>query len=157
MRIARGLHPAKITVLGMSDDRLAELRRQRALAAEKQAELEREIAAAEAAARAAADANARGAFPSPARPIQPQDDAASSGFPVATPGRASGPAAGPDRLSVEAKSEIDAAAQQILESHRLSPKAVKSDVFRGCLLYLVLAFALTGVGAVALYFVFKLF
>jgi hypothetical protein len=111
----------------MSDDRLEELRRQRALAAEQQARLEREIAAAEA---AAALEKSLSSLPGARSPIAPN-------------------------LSPEARQEIEAEANRLLESQRQEPKAVHQGVFRGCLLYVILAFVLTGVGSVALYFVFK--
>lgn len=144
----------------MSDDRLAELRRQRALAAEKQAQLEREIAAAEAAAAkaegAAANAGEFEGSPSHAPrsvPGGPATDSTANAQPHPFPAK---PAPAPI-LAGGATGKIEAEALQILDSHRQTPKAVKSDVFRGCLFYLLLAFVITGVGSVALYFVFQLF
>ncbi len=106
-------------------DRLAELRRQRALLTEHLAWLDGEIATA---------ADRSGEPPAPA--------AAPAPGPVPTP-PAPIPGAGPP-----ASPEVEA----IIDRYRSSPGAVQRDLRRGCFLYLAAAVVLTALGVTALYF-----
>ena len=111
-------------------DRLAELRRQRALVQEHLAWLEREIAQAE---RTPVEA---ATFPPPF---------AAPAFRATSPVE-SGLAAPP---VMPAGTE---AADQILDKYRVPATSVQSDVRKGCFLYLVAAFLLVGAVVTILYF-----
>lgn len=111
-------------------DRLHELQRQRALAQEQLAWLDREIAA----------------------------EVAKTGAPAPPPPHAAETALAAAQLAAAARRSthtletvLPADAEKILAQYQTSPSSIKSDVKRGCFLYLALAFALLAVGFVALY------
>jgi len=107
-------------------DRLDELRRQRALAAEEQARLDREIAA-----------------------------ASGEPAPAPTPASAAGaPAPQPVNLAPPVPPQVAAEAERILEQYRVAPDTLKTDVKKGCFLYFFAALALVGLAVVAFYFSF---
>jgi hypothetical protein len=109
-------------------DRLAQLRRQRALVQEHLVWLDREIATA-----AGSDA------PAPADPFSRAPLVPTA--PGASPAEASRPTRDPF-----------AAAESILEDYRVPPEKVQSNVKLGCLLYLLAAFALVALAVAGLYF-----
>ena len=124
--------------------RLNDLRRQRELVAEHLAWIDREIAT-------AAGQPTAPAAPAPAPQLAP----------VSTP--APQPAL---RLVTPAPRPVmvtSAAAQTgpvpdpdaMLEEFRVQPDELKTDVRKGCFLYFLGAFALFGLGVVALYFIFR--
>lgn len=155
-------------------DRLAELRRQRALLQVHLAWLDREIT------RAGGDPNA-GSFPpfgstpstspfvtgsrSPlvtaavanptAAPAAPAAAAAAlSSAPAEAPAAVpapSAPAAAPPPPAEMAKTDPDA----LLSQYRREPAAVHRDVRQGCLLYFAGAFVLLALGVAGLYFAFR--
>jgi hypothetical protein len=130
----------------MSDARLAELRRQRALVAEHLAWLDREIATHAAPAGSATVGGGTATAPDslPAPPplyVSPQ---AAPAAPVATYSAPSVP-------SPEAAAQADA----ILAEYSVSPGSVKSDVRKGCFLYFAAAFLLLGLGVGALWLAFR--
>ncbi|MEO5957921.1 MAG: hypothetical protein ABIZ49_12405 [Opitutaceae bacterium] len=107
-------------------DRLAELRRQRALVQDHLAWLDREIAATSA---------VRPSDPSPA-PLRP---VASTAMPI----------------TANAPTENPAEAETILEQYRVPATMMKQDVRKGCLLYFAGALALLALGVAILFFVFR--
>jgi hypothetical protein len=113
-------------------DRLAELRRQRALVLEHVAWLDREIAAA-----------------TPLSPIADRSIPPLVASPQPTPAVAE-----PGALPVAA-APVGPEADAILDDYRVPETSLKSDVRKGCLLYFVGAFLLVGLGVVALYFLFQ--
>lgn len=151
-------------------DRLAELRRQRALLQVHLAWLDREIT------RAGGDPNS-GSFPpfgstpstapfvagsnpplpasgagtpAPGKPSPAAPAAASpQPVPLAAPAAAVSPPAAPG--AGVAKAEADA----LLQQYRREPEVVHRDVRQGCLLYFVGALVLLAAGVAALYFVFR--
>lgn len=112
-------------------DRLAELRRQRALLQQHSDWLDREIAAAQAGATPVAT-------PPPATPA-----AVISPLPVPVPG--TGPAPALDAIDPDT----------ILSQYRSDESRLKTDVRKGCLLYSALAFLLLTLGVFGLYFLFR--
>lgn len=121
-------------------DRLAELRRQRALVAEHLAWLDDEIE----------HASGRSSSPSPtlastsARPATAIVTAAlKAGVPIAQ-----------EAAPLESPAAI-ASADAILDEYRVAPKALQSDVRKGCLLYFAVAFVLLGLGVIGLYLAFR--
>jgi len=95
-------------------DRLKDLQRQRALAQEQAAALEREIA----------------------REM----------------GSAVPPAAAPVAPGTPAPAGVDTHADQIIEQYSQKQRPIRDQVRSGCLVYFFAAFALVGLGLVALYF-----
>ena len=114
-------------------ERLQQLRRQRELAAEQLAWLDREIAAASGA-----------PVPAPAEPplVRP---VVSPTMPVAAPA----PAA--PGLTPQAAADAEA----ILAQYRVEPDSMKSDVKKGCFLYFFAALAVVALVVVVLYFSFR--
>jgi hypothetical protein len=117
-------------------DRLKELQRQRALAQEQLAWLDREIAAesgkagASAAIKTAAD-----------KPVAPSTQ---TNPPPVAPVSAS-PHPGSDAAAATA------AAEAIIEKYQNKASSVQSEVKRGCFIYFFLALVLVGLGVLALY------
>ena len=116
-------------------DRLAEIRRQRALVAEHLAWLDREIAAAAPASAAPVAPTAPAVVPAPIAPLDPAAILAAA--------TAAKPAA---QISAAPSIEDD-----IAEKHlpRRQPDSIQQDVRRGCLLYFAIA-ALLVIGLCAL-------
>lgn len=114
-------------------DRLAELRRQRALLQDHLAWLDREIAAAERSAPAATAAPA--------------------------PGEAKTPVAAPVSSAAElrkpAASQTDSEAEAILSEYRAAGSDLQRDVRQGCLLYFVGAFAVLAAVVAILWFALR--
>ena len=106
-------------------DRLAELRRQRALAQTRLSGLDREIAAAAANADSPADSS-------------PRQEAAPA---TVAPNSAAGPVPPPA-----------SAADSILERYRTEPGTLQRNVRQGCFLYFAAACVLFGLGVLAMYF-----
>ncbi|MBI5692695.1 MAG: hypothetical protein HZC55_21665 [Verrucomicrobia bacterium] len=122
-------------------DRLAELRRQRALVQEHLDWLDREIAA--------------------SAPVPPGPPAASAPPPhpaaAATPVQAVAPAsmapmAGPGAAAT-GSAPVDP--DSILEQYRSAPGSLQSDVRKGCFLYFAAALGLLALGVVALSFLLR--
>ncbi|MBL9199534.1 MAG: hypothetical protein JNL39_03465 [Opitutaceae bacterium] len=113
----------------MPTDRLAELRRQRALVQEHLAWLEREITATE-------------KPPAATNPGQPPPAASLAPHPAA---RSPAPAT-PDTAT--AGPPVD----DILDQYRAAPGSVRQDVRKGCLLYFTLALVIFAAGVAILYF-----
>ncbi len=137
-------------------DRLAELRRQRALVEEHLAWLDREIA------REGNDPSA--AAPVPAASLR-NVSASSASFASATSSTSAPEAA---ILAAAVKAAVNsattsprespvvaAAAEKILEEYRVPPDALKTDVRKGCLLYFVIGFAVFVAGVIGLYFLLR--
>jgi hypothetical protein len=116
-------------------DRLADLRRQRALVQDHLAWLDREIAEAAAATNVSP----------PAPPRSAVDDLVE---------RSPAPRA---RISAVAMPEAANAipVEALIEDYRVSPVSLKSDLRKGCLIYLACGLALLGVAVAALYFWFR--
>lgn len=108
-------------------DRLAQLRRQRALAQEQLDWLDREIATAEAGA---------GVKPGPATELT-----------AGKPGSVSRPA-----VHTPSDAATSAAEDEILAHYRAGPDALKHDVRKGCLIYFAVALLLLAAGVAILYF-----
>ena len=106
-------------------DRLAELRRQRALVQTHLSWLDREIATAAAKADAPADSS-------------PRPEAAPA---TVAPTSAAGPVPLPA-----------SAADSILERYRTEPGTLRRDVRQGCFVYFAAACVLLGLGVLAMYF-----
>jgi uncharacterized membrane protein len=104
-------------------DRLKDLQRQRALAREQLAWLDREIA---------------------------RESAPSAPGPPAAPSPTPAPAAGP--AAPAASAQAAAEAEAILAQYKSDPSALQKKVKRGCYLYFVAAFGLLGLGVLAFYF-----
>lgn len=135
-------------------DRIAELRRQRAVLEEHLAWLDREIAA-----EARHVPAARVVAPSPITP----------GLPAASPARTLSTAAGGDATVATtvtvvaptlARGSVSGAAASprhdaLLDEYRVRPDAVKNDVRKGCFLYFALAFVLLGIGVTILWFALR--
>ncbi len=115
-------------------DRLHELQRQRALAQEQLAWLDREIAA-EKAKSGAAHAATHSATPAPAAEPTPAAMAAAA-----------------QRATTQLESALPADAEKILAEYASEPSSIKSDVKKGCFLYFFLAMIVLIVAVVALYF-----
>lgn len=111
-------------------DRLHDLRRQRSLAQEQVAWLDREIAA---------EVAKTGAAVPPSAPVAESAQAAAE------------MAAAARRSTHTIETTLPADAEKILEQYQTSPGSIKSDVKKGCFLYLALAFGLLALGLVALY------
>ncbi len=137
-------------------ERLNQLLRQRALLQEHLVWLDREIAAATekpasepaTATPTAAELNRFAAPlpPAPPAPPEPPSPTASTPLPVASPLI---PAALMEReLGINASGDGDA----ILEKYRVPSNNLQQDVRKGCVLYLVAAFVLTGLVVTLLYF-----
>ena len=126
-------------------DRLAELRRQRALMAEHLAWLDREIAGTGEKAPSVAALSA--SVPAAHHPV-----AAPTATPTApadpTPAAATAPA-------TAVAPEVAAAADAILEEYRVQPDSVHTDVKKGCFLYFAAAFALLAAVVTILYYALK--
>jgi hypothetical protein len=115
-------------------DRLAELRRQRALVQEHLAWLDREIAAAEKISSAPTSAPALSSAPA----------SESRGIPsAATAAIAS--------VAISDAADSDA----ILEKYRVPPDTLKSDLRKGCFLYFAAAMLLFALGVVGLYYALR--
>lgn len=149
-------------------DRLAELRRQRALIHEHLNWLDREIAAAEKSSGSPLPATTpASAAPSPqiTAPAWPAPASPAGGQPLPSLRPAEPPlvisvpepAATPSRLLPRS---FNAPAQPVVPSaslgeYRVSPGAVKEDVRKGCLLYFAAAFVLLFVGVGILWMIFR--
>lgn len=118
-------------------DRLADLRRQRALVQEQLNWLDAEIRAAEQRSPAAPVVTATPPGPPPA-PKPPVPVSAVTPATVLTPPPA-------------AASATDAMAEAMLEEYKIPPKALHTDVKKGCLLYFAGAMVLLIVGVAVLY------
>ncbi len=116
-------------------DRLAELRRQRALIQEHLEWLDREIGA---------HSTSAG---SPAQPESPPP-AVCAPVPLTAPRPAPSPATPPPALSDR---ELDA----LLDPYRTTTASVQKDVRKGCLLYFVIGMLLLALGVVALAFLLR--
>ncbi len=117
-------------------DRLAELRRQRALIQEHLAWLDRQIA------------EAGGSTSAPAsKPAAPQAEAKAV---VAAALKASSAATPPPESA-----EVTAAANAILDEYRSDPNSLKTDVRKGCFLYFFGALALVALGVAVLWWAFR--
>lgn len=136
-------------------DRLAELRRQRALLEEHLAWLDREMGA-----QTRQDSAARGGAPNPIAPL-PRTAAPARALSLA-PGAdaiarppfaavAPDPGAGVSTLPAQPMPVADA----VLDKYRVAPEAMKSDVRKGCFLYFVAAFVLLGLGVTILWWALK--
>ena len=147
-------------------DRLAELRRQRALLADHLAWLDREIAA-EAkqvpAERVVAPNPVTPGIPaaSPARALSvatAADATVATTVTVVAPGvaatgKGTGTAAAAPAPAIPPAST--AQAEAMLEEYRVKPDTLKSDVQKGCLLYFALALGLVALGVTVLWFALK--
>ena len=116
-------------------DRLAELRRQRALLQQHSDWLDREIAVAQAGATPVAT-------PPPASPA-----AVISPLPAPVPVPVPGPAPAPALGATDPDT--------ILSQYRSDESRLKTDVRKGCLLYSALAFVLLILGVFGLYLLFR--
>jgi hypothetical protein len=119
-----------IDLSGVSD-RLKKLQRQRALAAEQLAWLDREIA------REAGTASVASPSPTPS---------ATTITPVAPPTPASADA------KTAAAARAEAEAEAMMAEYRRDAESVQSSVKKGCFLYFFGAFALLALGLTAFYF-----
>lgn len=115
-------------------DRLAELRRQRALVQEQLNWLDAEIRAAEQRSPSVAP------VVTPAPPSPPPAPKPPASAPVALVGTPPAPA-----------SAIDAMADAMLEEYKIPPKALHTGVKKGCLLYFAGALVLLILGVAVLY------
>ncbi len=124
-------------------DRLQELRRQRALIQEHLAWLDREIAAASGQPVVA---------PAPT-PVPPPVASVAPAFvtPVVAPIPVVAPAIPADPIAPE----VAAAADAILDEYRVAPDNLKTDVKKGCFLYLLAAFGLLALGVIGLYYALR--
>ena len=113
-------------------DRLAQLRRQRALAQEQLEWINREIAEAETRARE---------NPGPTAGLSGEKLGSDSTVAASTP------SAAPTTPS--------AAEEAIIAPYRVAPEALNRDVRKGCLLYFFAALLLLAVGVAILYFSFR--
>lgn len=156
-------------------DRLAELRRQRALVEDHLAWLEREIAVAEKAGGVglptspspAITSTPSGALAQAAAPLRPAPASIAGNQPPASPLRPaepplviSTPAPQPTASSRLFPRTIATTQQPALPSaslgeYRVSPGAVKEDVRKGCLLYFAAAFVLLFIGVGILWMIFR--
>lgn len=161
----------------MTDDRLAELLRQRALVREHLAWLDREIATA---------SGSPDRPDAPVTPPAPQTPPASFSIPASRPappppqsrpqpgspalsgaGYLASQAAAIARQTAASRAEaaqaaaassgdesplVNATADAILQEYRTEPGSVKEDVRKGCFLYFFAALALVAAGVIALYF-----
>ena len=114
-------------------DRLHDLQRQRALAQEQVAWLDREIAA---------EIAKSGTTPATAQLATPSHPASPTPAALASAAR---------RATNTVESALPADAEKILAEYQTSPSSIKNDVKRGCFLYLAFAFALLAASLVALY------
>lgn len=126
---------------GMSE-RLAELRRQRALMQEHLAWLDREIAQLE-------RTETRAPLPKPATPT-----------PISVTPAAADPFKQPMLSATQRSSDAvpgtgSASADAILEQYRVEPGSLKSDVRKGCFLYFAAAFVLLALGIAVLWLAFR--
>jgi hypothetical protein len=122
-------------------DRLADLRRQRALVQEQLNWLDAEINAAQP--------------PSPAAPVVTPAPPTSPPAPKpATPARGVTPAALVSTPPAAAGT-IDAMAAAMLKEYKIPPKSLHTDIRKGCLLYLIGAFAVLILGVTVLYFALR--
>jgi hypothetical protein len=110
-------------------DRLAELRRQRALVQQHLEWLDREIAAVHA-----------GATPTEPAVSTPAATAALS------------PPAAPLKRALETPAQTEEVSEQILQEYRVPSESLQQDVRKGCLLYFIAGLTLFALGIVALYF-----
>jgi len=117
-------------------DRLAELHRQRLLVQEHLAWLDREIAEASEWSESVPSAQ-----PFPRQSREPL----ASASPVAFK-----PALKSVSASELPRATVTPAAEAILEEYRVAPATVRSDVKKGCLLYVLAAFALLALGVIVL-------
>ena len=116
-------------------DRLAELRRQRALILEHLAWLDREIEA--------ASAEKSPALSSPAAPDS-TPEVATALVAAALKAKTSAPAEEPPAVT--------AAAESILEEYRVPPTALQTDIRKGCFLYFAAALLAVALIVTILYF-----
>jgi hypothetical protein len=125
-------------------DRLAELRRQRALVQEHLAWIEREIGV---------ESQKRAPPPGVALPVPPSADRVHALF---EPAGATAPFPAPitpaPSAATSASNPAAAEADAILAEYRVGSESLHTHLRKGCFLYLAGAFALLVVGVVALYF-----
>jgi len=136
-------------------DRLAELRRQRALIQEHLSWLDKQIA--EAGDKTPPLPAAPGASPTASTAPVPAPDATAAGV-VAAALKASasaGTASSVTPLVPTDAPEVAAAAEAILEEYRSDPVSLKTDVRKGCFLYFFGALALVALGVAVLWFAFR--
>lgn len=127
-------------------DRLAELRRQRALIAEHLAWLDRQIAEASGAGGAKPPTSLPGPHSAPSPVPGPQGVAVVAAALKATAQTAGRPSESP---------EVVAAADAILEEYRQPEAALKTDIRKGCILYFVAALGVLAAGIAVLWFAFR--
>jgi len=118
-------------------DRLAELRRQRALLSEHVAWLDREIAA-----ESAKTGGTRPASAAPSSETKPPASATISSISALI---------APNPTAASAPADADA----ILNEYRVAPDTLKTDVRKGCLLYFTLALVLLGAAVALLWLAFR--
>ena len=124
---------APLAFLLTVSDRLHELQRQRALAQEQLAFLDREIATEQAKSGAPPTAT-HAATPAPAASPTPAAMAAAA-----------------QRATTQLESTLPADAEKILAQYQTEPTSLKSDVKKGCFLYFALALAALAAAVIALY------
>jgi hypothetical protein len=124
-------------------DRLAELRRQRALIQAHLAWLDREI---EAVSGKENPTLSRAASPQTQSPVVAAAIVAAA-LKAQSPTSALAPA--PE------SSELATSADAILDEYRIPPDTLKTDVRKGCFLYFALAFVVVGIVVTLLYFVLR--
>lgn len=125
-------------------DRLQELLRQRALVEEHLAWLDGEIIVA---GGESADKSSPPLWPA-ASPVKSANPRPAFSAPVAIPNPVS-------LTTAQAlPPEVAKVADQIIEEYRVEPKALHTDVRKGCLLYFFAALGLVIFGAVAFYFAY---
>lgn len=127
-------------------DRLAELRRQRALISEHLAWLDREI---ERLNRPSPPSSLAAPATTNDLPVVPRDDGSR---PLTGPGAAPPRSAAPFPSPAETNERADAAAARLLEEYRSTDATLKHDVRKGCLFYFIGAFVLLALGITVLYF-----
>jgi hypothetical protein len=120
-------------------ERLAELRRQRALIESHLAWLDREIEI--------ASGEKKPALPAPASPV-PQPAVATALVAAALKAQSVTP-------TTVAPTVVDADAEAILEEYRVPTAALQTDVRKGCFLYFAAALLFVAVTVVVLYFLLR--
>jgi hypothetical protein len=148
-------NPEALSVPGVMSDRLAELRRQRAIVAEHLAWLDRQIT------EASGQSGAAPAPPTPTAPAQPEVPSwprtpvppteAAAVVAAALKARA----ATVTTTSAPEAPVVEAAAETILDEYRTSPDNLKTDLRKGCFLYFFGALALIAGGVAVLWFIFS--
>jgi hypothetical protein len=134
-------------------DRLAELLRQRALLQDHVAWLDREIAVASGSSTVALPGTPPVAgSPVPASPGEIPIPTPEAPVPVTRPAPIATPVPAPTPTP---PAGVAVSAEEILDRYRVEPRAVHTDVRKGCFLYLAAAFAVVIAGVAILYFAFR--